>query len=393
MRFAVVGTGAVGAEIARTLALQSSVDSVMLCDIDIDNARRIADELAPARAPVSARKVDITNGAELRAALAEVEVVVCAVGPFYRFGPAVLEAALDTGTHYVDICDDWETTEQLLAFDERARSVGVCAVTGAGASPGLSTLLAAHAAARLDRVSSIYTAWPVDITDDASASTTPLDGAAGVHWMHQSSGLVAEVSDGAIIYRPPLRPVVLQLPDGSSGTGYTIGHPEPMTLRDTVFPCGEAACLMLLRPATARYLDVLRRDMDRGRLTSQEAAGLLDRPSLSRVLRSCLGRRRWNGAGSLPQFFAAADGLRLGSAHRVSVHLEYDYLGELFGSMAVSTGVPAALIAVQLATGDLPWGLYPPDRVVDRERLFADLALVFPGMKLVIKEGPGCLTD
>ena len=54
-------------------------------------------------------------------------------------------AAIEAGAHYLDICDDWEPTLDMLELGERARARGVTAVIGMGASPGLTNLLAMKA--------------------------------------------------------------------------------------------------------------------------------------------------------------------------------------------------------------------------------------------------------
>ncbi|TWS24272.1 saccharopine dehydrogenase [Tsukamurella sputi] len=387
MRFAVLGAGAMGSRAARTLAGLPGVDELVVADLDPSRAARVASTL-----PRSiGRGLDIADASALRCLLADVDVVLSTVGPYYRFGPDVLRAAIETGTDYADICDDWEPTLQLLELDDAARAVGVCAVIGAGASPGLSTLLAGAAADRLDEVRDVYTAWPVDMAGPPAPSRDgTMAGAAGVHWMHQCSGVVAELSGGAEVRRAPLRAVHLRLPGGRSGTGYTVGHPEPITLRRSVAPSGEAACLMLLRPATAAYLDVLRRDIDAGRLTPETAAGLLDPPSCSRVLRSLPGAFTRAGAGSLPPFFAAADGTVDGRPVRVVARMEAD--GALLHDMAAVTGVPAALATAQLPSVRRP-GVHPPDAVLDGPGLLAGLAVAFPGTRMIVEEEAGWLTD
>lgn len=389
MRVAVLGAGAMGARAARTLAGLPGIDALVVGDLDGDAAARLAAGLPGA----TARRIDVTDGPALRAALAGVDTVLATVGPFYRFGADVLRAAIETGTDYVDICDDWEPTLQLLELDGAARAAGVCAVIGAGASPGLSTLLAATATERLERVRNLYTAWPVDAAERPSPGDAPaetMSGAAGVHWMHQCSGEVAELSGGAVVRRAPLRPVTLRLPGGRHGTGWTVGHPEPVTLHGTAAPSGEAACLMLLRPATAAYLDVLRRDVDAGRLGPDDAAGMLEPPSRSRVLRSLPGALTRPGPGDLPAFFAAADGTVAGRPVRVCARLETD--GALLQDMAAVTGVPAALATAQLPGVRRP-GVHPPDAVLDGPRLFADLAVAFPGTRVIVEEEAGWLTD
>jgi saccharopine dehydrogenase-like NADP-dependent oxidoreductase len=86
--------------------------------------------------------VDVLDPTGLAELLRGADVVLSAVGPFYRFGTTVLRAAIESGTSYVDVADDPAPTLQMLALDPAARAAGVSAIVGAGASPGLSNLLA-----------------------------------------------------------------------------------------------------------------------------------------------------------------------------------------------------------------------------------------------------------
>lgn len=239
------GAGAMGAVAVRTAACAGMAEHIVVADRDHAAAQRLARDLSAARVPVSARGIDITDDAELRRALSEADLVLNTVGPYYRFGLTVLRAAIDTGTHYLDICDDWEPTLQMLELDATARAAGVTAVIGMGASPGVSNLLAATAAAPLDSVRDLYTAWPVDVTaggDETSRDqligTDGSPTAAAVHWMQQSSGSITTVWAGSLAEQRPLRPVTFKLPGGRDGTAYTVGHPEPVTLHRTLKPTG-----------------------------------------------------------------------------------------------------------------------------------------------------------
>ncbi|GEE03696.1 hypothetical protein nbrc107696_41420 [Gordonia spumicola] len=383
MRVAVLGAGTTGSRVAAVLADMPQVESLTVADADQAAA-------ACAAGPTCvATTLDVADGMGLRRLLDNVDVVVSTVGPFYSFGTTVLQAAIDVGVDYVDICDDWEPTVDMLALDDAACAAGICAVIGAGASPGLSTLLAAEALDRLDSVRDAYTAWPLDAHPTATRVDSP-SSAAPVHWMHQCSGAVAEVCAGAVVEREPLRPITLTLPGGRRGTAYTVGHPEPVTLHRTVRPAGDSACLMLLRRSTAAYLDILRSDIDAGRLTPDSAAALLEPPSLWHVARGLPRAVRRRGAGTLPGFFAAADGLVDGRPTRVCA--TWTASSALLGDMAAVTGVPAALATAQIGSGRGRPGVHPPDAILDRASLFDDLAVAFPGTRVIVEEAAGWLT-
>lgn len=107
------------------------------------------------------RAADVTRPATVRAAFDDLAVVVTTVGPFDLLGHEVLDAAIDTGTHYVDV-----TAEQPFirwAYGERdvaVRAAGIVAVPAAGFEflPGdLLADLAAGAVSWPDEVHVAYT--------------------------------------------------------------------------------------------------------------------------------------------------------------------------------------------------------------------------------------------
>ncbi len=375
------GPGAMGAVAVRLTAQLPGVDEIVVADLDGAAAHRLCGQLSDAPVRVSAARVDVTDAAALHDAMDAADVVVNTVGPYYRFGVPVLQAAIATGTHYIDICDDWEPTVQMLELDETARAAGVSAIIGMGASPGVSNLLAATAAAELDTVRDAYTAWPVDVPgggDDGGEVLLGPDGrpsAAAVHWMLQSSGKICTVRAGQLTFERPLRPIGLALPRGRRGTAYSVGHPEPITLRRTLGLTGEAVNLMVIRPRTLAYLDVLRRDTDRRRLTHETAALQFAKPNLLRYLRSVPLSRRSKGPGTLPPFFAAVSGTRAGQDCTVLAHLDLSgSAAGLFGDMARATGIPLAVGIAQIVDGIARRpGVHPPDAVIDTSRFFADL--------------------
>ncbi|GGT19648.1 saccharopine dehydrogenase family protein [Nonomuraea spiralis] len=383
------GAGATGRVAVRVAAGLSGIGEIVVADRDLDAARALAEELKGAPARLSARDVDVADGNSLSAALAEADVVLNTVGPCHRFGPLVLRAAIAARTHYLDVCDDWEPTLEMLGLDAEARAAGVCAVIGMGAGPGVGNLLAVRAAACLDIVIDLYTAWPVDVPG-SGAGRTGLSGpdgrpiAALVHWMRHISGTIAEVGGGRLVRRPPLRPVVLELPGGRVGTAYTVGHPGAVTLARGYRVAGESAGLMVVTPGTAAYLDVLRRDIDRGRLTIGTAAAEVTEPTMWRALRAAVRAFGFRGPGSLPAFFAAARGVADGRPATVLAHLTD--ASPLLRGVAEATGVPAALGLAQLIdeAGRRP-GVHPPEAGIDPGRFFADLVGRTGSVKVVVE--------
>ncbi|GGS63947.1 hypothetical protein GCM10010156_23770 [Planobispora rosea] len=367
------GAGAMGAPAVETLAARGDIAKLVIADRDLDAAEQLAARLADGATPLVPCAADATDPVRLRALFREADLVINTTGPFFRLGVPILRAAIDTGTDYADICDDWEPTLDMLALDAEAREAGVVAVIGAGASPGTSNMLAALAARELDTVENLHTAWPVDVPfagDDPDGDAAVGLSAATVHWMQQLSGTIRTWSGGGPAERPPLEAITLHYPGRGRGTAYTVGHPEPVTLPKTRSVTRDSTCVMVVRPLTAAYLMTLRDDIDRGRLTLEQAAAELDDPAARRLARSAVHRLSLRGPGALPAFFALATGIRDGRPAAIGARLIASPRG-----MARATGIPLALAAGQILDGSVRApGVHAPDAVLDPERYFDELA-------------------
>jgi saccharopine dehydrogenase (NAD+, L-lysine-forming) len=132
------GAGGVGRVAVEALALIDSVEEVIVGDLRPEVAQEVLDALGSPK--LRAVGIDVTDRAALVELLRGSDLVLNCVGPFYRFGPPTLEAAIEAGVGYVDICDDLDATRALLALDDRAREAGITALIGMGNSPGLANI-------------------------------------------------------------------------------------------------------------------------------------------------------------------------------------------------------------------------------------------------------------
>jgi saccharopine dehydrogenase-like NADP-dependent oxidoreductase len=142
MRVALVGAGAVGARAARQLASTDAVEFVLVADADAERARGVVASLGEELSAVDDDPTDV-------------DVVILAAPGSHT------EAArrfVDRGIPVVSVADDIGDVRSLLELDEMARRKDVSVVVGAGFSPGLTCVLAAHAAAALDRVDEVHVA-------------------------------------------------------------------------------------------------------------------------------------------------------------------------------------------------------------------------------------------
>jgi hypothetical protein len=148
----VVGAGDVGTRAARQLVDTAGFASILLADRDAARAREIADAMGPA-----VRAVDYEPG---EAIPTDVEVVVCALPGGVSHD--VVVAGIAAGVPVATSDDAHDALDALLALDPNARTASVTVAVGCGLAPGLTDVLAAHAASlftAIDEVRVARTGW------------------------------------------------------------------------------------------------------------------------------------------------------------------------------------------------------------------------------------------
>lgn len=221
-------TGAAGQmaqPIIKYLISLAVVDELTLGDFnEVKLAEVIEKQGSPKCRPM---KLDIRNWQLLSEALAGQDVVLNLVGPYYKFGTTVLEAAIQSGVNYVDIVDDFDTTQQLLDLNEQAAAANITALIATGASPGLTNVLARLSADLMDEVEEINTSW---VVGEANSEYT----GAIVHLFHAMGNEVPTFKDGKIQFIMPCQQDGARLINFPQPIGefevFHIGHPEPVTL-------------------------------------------------------------------------------------------------------------------------------------------------------------------
>lgn len=92
-----------------------------------DAIKPLADQLK-----LSYKIFDLTDTTQLVAALQEVKVVVHAAGPFANTARQMIDACLQTGTHYLDINGDITVFEQIKSLDAIAKEKNIMLLPGVG---------------------------------------------------------------------------------------------------------------------------------------------------------------------------------------------------------------------------------------------------------------------
>lgn len=353
------GGGGMGRHAAGTAATLACVARVLVADRDLAAAARVADACGPR---AEALALDVTDQAALRAVLAESDVVLNTVGPYFRFGPSVLAAAIEEGCDYLDLCDDPEPTVAMLEMSAAARRAGVRGVVGMGASPGLVNLLAVVAMSELDDVHRVITGW-----NGEGATPEPGSGPAAVeHGIAQATGTIPVVRDESERAERPLRRVAVDYPGLGRRRARTFGHPEPVTLHRS-FDVAESVNITHGRLRFIAPLVALAWLCEHGPLSPRQAARVADwseRRMPSPPLAALASTKR------LPPIFAFAEGRRSDGPAAVGVTL-----AALPGrSMGAVTGVPLGVAAgLLLDCTRVPPGVHPPEAAFDPRQFFKAL--------------------
>lgn len=226
MKIVVVGGyGNIGSGVVEKL-LEFSSHQVTIAGLDLKKARAVCKRF---ESYVGAIQVDVEKRATLTAAFENFDLAINCAGPFYKYGATVATAAIETRTHYVDICDDPDPIPKLFALDRAARRAGVTVLTGMGWNPGISNLAARLSANLLDEVENIKIAWVVGSGDSSGL-------AALKHTLHGITGDVPVVRDSTQTTASAwseMEMTEFPAPLGELPT-FLFGHPEPITLPKTV---------------------------------------------------------------------------------------------------------------------------------------------------------------
>ena len=152
MRITVIGgAGKMACISVQYLAQDPRVDEVILADIDLDQAKVVAEYINSPK--ISIQKVDVNDKAGLIDVLKGSDA--CLNGTVYYTNLPIMEACLSAGVNYTDMGGLFFTTHKQLKLSDRFKEAGLSAVLGMGSAPGVPNLQARYAADRLDTIESI----------------------------------------------------------------------------------------------------------------------------------------------------------------------------------------------------------------------------------------------
>ena len=366
------GAGEMGRTAVSIISQFNEIGELIIGDFNEVEAKAVVSQNEKnSKTLMRAQFVDVTDHQQLHSFLSNTAIVLNAVGPFYKFGVDVLKSAIASGCHYIDICDDWEPTIEMMGLDHDAQLNDVLAIIGMGASPGISNLLARLVSEELETVEDLFTVWPVDAGERGDAIEKAVKenkGTSGaiIHWMQQISGEIDLIENGKQVSRPPMQAIELQYPGLGSGSGYTVGHPEPLTLAKSMGISGNSANLMLMQSATASFITNLGKRINQGKTSIEDAALQVGSPSTMGKLKAALSQSRYPKANDLPPFFAWAKGIIGQEQFIVAARITSSP-----PAMDSATAWPLAIALQQMLENRIHnVGVHAPETIIDLRHFF-----------------------
>ncbi len=358
------GCGGIGSVAVRTLTLTDHFDQVVIAEQRYGEACETAGSLGSSR--VRAERVDAEDPASLARAVSGSDVVLNCIGPFYRFGPPILRAAIEAGVDYVDVCDDLDATLAMLEMDGMARSAGVTALIGMGNSPGLANVLARFCAEEmLDKVEGV---------DIHHAHGGEPDEGPGVikHRIHAMTNPVPLFLQGSFVEVMMLEEKGLEQAEDSEfreiGTFkvYPYPHPETVTMprhlkgikrvtnKGCVLPTAYFQLTMDLVRLGLASTDPLEVGGGEGEVVPLEFAVAFIRSRRRRLLEEA------GMDGPMGCLKVSVEGLKEGERHGYVFSMS-----SRRGGAGEGTGIPAALGAMMMRQGSFrEKGVLPPEALV-----------------------------
>src|SRR2546422_2506873 len=368
------GAGIIGRAIARDLADDLEVEEIVLADLDVDGARKVAVGLG--RPGVVAVKADVTDHGALVNLVKGAGAVINSVQ--YYFNLPIMRACLEAGTHYIDLGGLFHTTRKQLELHDDFKKAGLLAVLGLGSCPGIANVQARAVADAFESVESIriYNGATPDMGDSLA-------------WAYSIQTIFDEVTQPPVVFRDgkfqetaPLGEEELyrfQDPIGVAKVHLSL-HSEVATLPLTYGPKGIKDCFFKISffgysEKALRQLQFLAQiGMASAETVEVRGARVRPRDVLVEVLKRAPQIER-KGSLGFKDIVTEVRGTRAGkpvAGKGEATAWPHKAWGISGGTLLVAT--PPAIVARWIARGQMKLaGALPPEQAVDAAAFFRDL--------------------
>ena len=218
------GAGDMGSAVVRDLVF-SGVERVIVGDFNKVATEKLVERVKGGDTEVEGTYVNVNDKKNLIDAIVRSDLVINTVGPFYKYENTVVNATMEAGKDYVDICDDHDATLRVLEREKEIAKGKSRILIGMGWTPGITNVLARAGYDSLETTTDINIGW--------SGSAADASGIAVIsHVFHAVTGEVPMYLDGKLEYVPARqfkREIDFPEPISRLET-YFVGHPEPITI-------------------------------------------------------------------------------------------------------------------------------------------------------------------
>ena len=245
------GAGGIGSETTRQLVTRGRFSRLIMADREIELAQQLAHELR-----VEAAEIDVMDHQALVKLMRQAHVVLNTTGPFFRYGLAVVRAAIEARTPYADVNDEDGPIHDLFATDDihrAAQEAGIPLVVGLGTSPGLTNIFTRYAAQQMDTVATVQIALATGLWTRGPAVMA--------HHFHINSAPATIYRDGQWLKVPAMSEeevITFPWPPGRASV-HIVAHAEPLTL-PRFFPSLQEVVMKMGHPEPFKqlYFDLAR---------------------------------------------------------------------------------------------------------------------------------------
>lgn len=154
MKVLLVGAGGYFGSIMVAELLEHTNCELILAGRSLDSLRSVQSKHEGKKSRTSLREIHLDQSASVESALAEVDIAICAAGPFQDLSHLLLEHCIRRGIHYIDMADDraYVSTAHAIASEQRLFTA-VC--SGWSTVPALSAVLVEIVRNKFDTIEEI----------------------------------------------------------------------------------------------------------------------------------------------------------------------------------------------------------------------------------------------
>ncbi len=374
MRIIVLGgAGKMGCISVQGLANDERVDEVIIADLDMDQAKIVADTIDSPK--ISIHEMGIIDEEGLVRSLDGADA--CLNATTYYTNLQVMEACLQAGVPYTDMGGLFYTTRKQLEMHDRFKSAGISAVLCMGSAPGVPNIQARYAADRLDTIESIK-------IFDGIKPPAPDD----VRFSYAVPTIVDELTvepmvfeDGEFVAKPPLsgfEDYWFTQPLGLLPMHLSL-HSEVATLPVSFKDKGVKDCFFKIN-----YWGMAKEMVEKVRVLAEfgfDGREPVDVDGTSVVPREFMVSMLSGYVHSVTDLLAPPKSQPpdwtkeiVTEVHGTKDGKEIVYrMGTLTCKGALPTGVAPAIAAIWLGEGRVDSGVFPPEACLDPEAFFKEL--------------------